>query len=60
MKTYMCDICGDFVDDPCLHIWMKEITYRAERFKKKKRVHLCNMCLKQIAEVSRKKRSDSE
>lgn len=59
MKTHMCDMCGCFVDNPFQRVYMREL---CAHFKpsKKKRIHLCKDCWTQIAEVSQKKRSDTE
>ena len=54
MKTYMCDICGTFVNDPRRMVYMREIQYRGKDGKKK-RVHLCDRCLDQMAMISLKK-----
>lgn len=54
----MCDICGSLVNDPCKRVYMREIFYKKKPCEKQ-RVHLCEECLRQIAEISRKKRSDT-
>lgn len=56
MKTYMCDICGGFVSDPCRRIYMREVFYKKKNEKPEK-IHLCNECWCQIAKVSREKRN---
>lgn len=55
MKAYLCDICGASVPNPIMRVFMQEITTRGKLFGKKKRIHLCDECLKQIAENSRNK-----
>lgn len=59
MKTYVCDICGEVVNNPMKHISMREVFFKRKPFKKEK-IHLCQECLWQIAKNSHKKRSDTE
>ena len=59
MKTYMCDVCGNLVDNPMLMVHMQEIRIYGYKCKTK-RVHLCECCLHQIAEISRKDGADNE
>ena len=47
MKTYMCDICGTFVNDPLKRVYMKEIVLHLKPTKRI-RVHLCDSCISQI------------
>ncbi len=59
MKTYMCDMCGDFVNDPTKRVYMREIYFKQYIKKKKdkyKKIHLCDNCMNQIIELSDKKR----
>ena len=56
MKAYICDICGESVPNPIKRTYMQEITTRGKLFGKKKRIHLCDDCLNQIANISRKRR----
>lgn len=59
MKAYICDICGASAPNPIWRTYMQEITTRGKLFGKKKRIHLCDECLKQIAGNSRNKRSEA-
>jgi hypothetical protein len=57
MKTYVCDMCRCFVGDPIRNVHMRELSFYLKP-SKKQRIHLCSKCWMQIADVSRKKRSD--
>ena len=58
MKTYVCDICLGIVDHPLKKIYMEEITFRDKV--RKRKVHLCENCLRQLRDVSRNKRSEQQ
>ena len=48
MKAYLCDICGIYVPNPIMRVFMQEITTRGKLFGKKKRIHLCEKCWNEI------------
>lgn len=58
MKTYMCDICKACVDDVFKCVKMREIEIGG-LLSKKRKIHICKDCWHEIAEKSRKKRSES-
>ena len=58
MKTYVCDMCFEIVDHPLKQIHMEEVRFRDKA--RKRKVHLCENCLRQIIEISRKKRSEQQ
>ncbi len=55
MKTYICDICARVMGNP--NIWrggyMQEISTRRNWRGEKKKIHLCEDCLRHIAQLSR-------
>lgn len=58
MKTYMCDMCGCFADDLFRRVHIREVKCAGEKPGKKIKIHLCSECWVQVADISRKKRSD--
>jgi hypothetical protein len=58
MKTYVCDICLENAYHPLKQIYMEEITFR-DKIRKRK-VHLCENCLRQIRDVSRNKKGEQQ
>ena len=59
MITFVCDICGYSHKTIFVPARMYEITLKMER-KNKKKIHICENCLRQIAEKSFDMRSDTE
>lgn len=57
MKITICDLCGIRINDPLRMVRMREIFYKEKPLKKAK-IHICQECLNQICEISRK-RSDT-
>lgn len=70
-KVYKCDCCEGMINNPH-KAKMKEFYYTSHyelcgshviniprKTKDKKHIHLCENCYKQIAEISRKIRSDA-
>ena len=57
MKITICDLCKVRINDPLKMVYMREIFYRKKPSKKEK-IHICQECLNQICEISRK-RSDT-
>ena len=57
MKTYVCDFCGDFLDDMCKCVEMREIK-KGGILSKKTKIHICKHCWFEIVEKSREKRSE--
>ena len=53
MKTYVCDMCGDY-ETPCKRVPIREINCGGKIFKKK--IHLCQRCWAEIVGISRKKK----
>jgi hypothetical protein len=58
MKTYVCDMCFEIIDHPLKHIEMTEIKFRDKM--RKRKVHLCKNCLRQIIDVSRNKKGEQQ
>ena len=57
MKIVVCDVCNVRINSPLKRVNMREIFYKRKPFKKEK-IHICQECLAQICEISRK-RSDT-
>ena len=57
MKTYVCDFCGDFLDDRVKCVEMREIK-KGGFLSKKQKIHICKNCWFEIVKKSREKRSE--